>query len=262
MTDIPANPVNAAGTPPVQLPKAKVLGAVGDPSKPDSTDLSTMIDDVFSQQGSEKPGTIKPQYWWPVAKPKPKAAPQPPFLNTDPWVTETGTHNGTYFQVSHPPGWQMVQLPTTVLLISPFDKNACVSLMWMSGMGTMDPPTLLNNTIQYNQLQNYQVLNSTPVQTIATPAGSYRMMDQDAEYDFKGERCQHHVTSIVNDNQDPYNVFWNGSMIWSQAPKEKWADYSQQLGQIVSSFKIVPPPAPPDPQPQYVWGPPPAPAAS
>ncbi len=173
----------------------------------------------------------------------------PPDPNGD-WVTYSGVHNGTNFQVSTPPGWKVVNTPTTVLLVSPQDPNAVVSLMWLNGMGAMDPRTLLNNTIQYNGIRDYNVLNTTPIQQVQTPNGSYRSVEQDGAYTYKGEYCRHHATSLINDSADPFMTFWSGSIVWNQAPAGKWDQYSQTLSQISGSFRVMPPsPAPPSPPP-------------
>lgn len=161
------------------------------------------------------------------------------------WEVETGSHNGTYFQVAHPVGWKLINAPTAALVVNPFDKNAVVSFMWFNGMGKTDPQTQIDSAIQFNNLQNYQVLNRTPVETIETPAGPHKIMEQDGTYDYRGERCRHHLTSMTSDNTDPYFLFWSGSMVWSQAPDGKWDKYSPILYQISSSFQIVPPPPPP-----------------
>ncbi|MDQ7821484.1 MAG: hypothetical protein RDV48_01680 [Candidatus Eremiobacteraeota bacterium] len=186
---------------------------------------------------------------------------EPPPSPTLGWESSTGVHNGTNFSVMHPPGWKLITLPNTALLVSPDDKNTVVSFMWFTGLGTMDPGSLTNNTIAYNNLQNYEVLGQTPIQTVNTPGGSYRFMEQDGSYDYRGERCRHHLTSIVNDSGNPYLAFWSGSMIWSQAPEDKFDDSRQTLDLIANSIKIVPPePAPlPPPGPPGIPPGPPAP---
>jgi len=182
-----------------------------------------------------------------------QAAPAQPAPVPDPngdWVAYSGTHNGTNFQVYTPPGWKVINTPTTVLIASPQDPNAVVSLMWLNGMGAMDPRTLLNNTIQYNGIRDYNLLNTTPIQQVQTPNGSYRTIEQDGAYTYKGEYCRHHVTSLINDSTDPYMSFWSGSIVWKQAPAGKWEQYSQTLSQIAGSFRVMPPSAaPPSPPP-------------
>jgi hypothetical protein len=167
-----------------------------------------------------------------------------PDLPAD-WTLVSGTHGSQYFQIAVPKGWQFINAPTAAIVVNPFDKNCCVSFMWFNGMNQMDPQTQLNNTIQYNGMTNYQPLYASPVQTINTPAGPYKIMEQDGTFDYRGERCRHHAMSMVSDNADPTFLFWNGSMIWSQAPEAKWDKYSAALNQIASSFKLTPPPAPP-----------------
>jgi hypothetical protein len=195
-------------------------------------------------QGSGSMGTSGAQTPAPATRTDPQPSP------SGDWVTVSGSHNGTNFQVSTPPGWKVVNTPTTVLLVSPNDPNAVVSLMWLNGMGAMDPRSLLNNTIQYNGIRDYNTLNTTPIQQYQTPNGSYRMMEQDGAYTYKGEYCRHHATSIINDSGDPYMTFWSGSIIWNQAPAGKWEQYSQTLSQISGSFRVMPPsPAPPSPPP-------------
>jgi hypothetical protein len=178
--------------------------------------------------------------------PGPSPYPAPPYAS---WVTETAKHNGNYYAIAHPPGWKLVNTPTTTCIVSPDNPNAVVSLMWFNGMGQMDPKTLLNNTIQYNHFDNYFVLGGNPPSDVQTPYGSYTVMDQDAGYCWRGERCRSHATSLVNKNDSPYMAYWSGSIMWNQAPADKWDQYEDILKQISGSVRIVPPP--PDTPPPF-----------
>ncbi len=244
--------LNLAGSGlPVRIPDA---AGSGDNEARESKPTFTGPIDGFQNapSGAETPVQMPPLTPLPGSDPPPPIG-LPPAEEVS-WVDEGGCHNGSYFSVSHPPGWKLYNTPTTALVVSPENPNTLTSFMWQGGMGQMDPATLLGNVLQYNGINDYQLIASTPTQTVQTPYGSYRVLEVEAIYTYKGEPCRHRVTSLVNDNSDPMSVFWSGSVIWQQAPLDRWDENQQTLMGIAGSMKSVPAPAPPPAPPQ----PPPA----
>jgi hypothetical protein len=103
----------------------------------------------------------------------------------------------------------------------------------------MEPGVLLNTTLQFNNIQDYEIISAQPVQAVNAPGVAFRQLDQDALFTFRGERCRHHVTVIVNDPATPWMLVWSGSIIWLQAPASRWEAYRQILEQIASSLKLL-----------------------
>jgi hypothetical protein len=264
------------------------LSNAGLPPLPDDPSFSSPVDG-FSRNGQEPdysllqrppgsggdPGSVKTQWCpynpnpyypnpynpnpynpnpynpYPVPPPTPDPLPTPDAS----WVWEKPTkHGSTWYSVMHPQGWIKQEDPRATFFKSPDDPNVCVSLMWPTGMGQMDPSTLLNNTVKANNLTDFQVLGCNGPTHYTNPDGSgFSTIDSDAVYTFNGKPCRCHISATVNDSNQ-YMAMWSGGIVWSQAPADKWDENSATLGSVSKSVRLVG--APPDTP--YPWNAPPS----
>lgn len=151
---------------------------------------------------------------------------------------------GYYYKVTVPKSWRFDHTANTMRVYDPCNRNICVSFMWANGSGKMDSASLIQKTVEHNDIQNYEVLSSTPEEIISTPPGLSKSMEQEATFSYRGELCHNQVTSTVYDTNNPFNLFWTGSLIWRQAPDEKWDEYKNTLNNIAASFTKTSAPKP------------------
>lgn len=159
------------------------------------------------------------------------------------WKTSSGVHSGTTYRVDHPAGWELHNLPTAAIVSCDGEPNALVSVLWIQRMGGMDPGSLLNEILQYNGIVDAQVLRATPARVVGTPLGSFREMEQEAQFTYRGELCRAVFYIHINDAVPPLLLFSSGSIVWLQAPARRWDEYRPTLERIASSFKADQKPA-------------------
>jgi hypothetical protein len=153
------------------------------------------------------------------------------------WATAQASHGGAAVELRMPPGWNITSINDSIFVSSPVDKKATVGFMWPTGMGPMDPQSLINDAASLFNMQNYTPTHSTPVQSMPSGMSTYSGMEQDATYTLKGEKCKSHAQSLVVTSNNPYVPHWSGALVWSQAPEAKWDDYRDTLALIGSSMK-------------------------
>ena len=150
----------------------------------------------------------------------------------------------TYYTVTFPVGWKFMHKDSYVIIFNPREKNTCVSFLWTSGAGSMNPQGNIDSIVKYNNITDYQITGSKPQEETPTPPGITRKLEQDATFTYRNEKCHSNIISTVYESTDPVNQYWGGSMIWRQAPEKAWNKYDTTLYNIASSFKKIPTPKP------------------
>jgi hypothetical protein len=147
-------------------------------------------------------------------------------------------HQGRYFRVAVPNGWQVRENASAVEVGAPDGKTGYSFVLLMGGFGRMTPQAFLNMQLQNGPYQNPRILNLTALPNQPGPMGiPWQVIEADLRFGYQGTQVDAHAVCAVIQGAGQYSAVLRAY----QAPTGNWKSVRGLLAAVDESLRITNP---------------------